>query len=306
MKEQIRSKLLDSGAIAVGFAKAGEISEEAYKIHENWIGEGCNGEMHYLQRHLSLKQNTDNVMKGAQTVISIAFSYNPEKWREANLPYIASYAYGNDYHIVIREKLSPLMKMFKENYGGNWRICIDSAPIAERYWAIKSGVGKRGVNGAVIVDGCGALCFIVEILTTLVFEPDSPNDGFCNKCGRCVQECPSKALRGDGTMDARKCINYLSIEKKGNFSEEEIKLIKSGKGYFFGCDRCLRVCPHNKESYPHHIQKISDSRILELMPDDILSMDEKEFKRIFNRSPLLYAGYEKLIRNANAIKDKRD
>ncbi|MCH5235490.1 MAG: tRNA epoxyqueuosine(34) reductase QueG [Muribaculaceae bacterium] len=305
MKKKIRETLLKSGAVAVGFAKAGEIDGDANEAFEKWIGEGFHGEISYLERHLPLRKHTDNILPGANTVISIAFSYAPEKWREETKSYIASYAYGEDYHFYLREKLKPIVESFKGEYGGNWRICIDSAPMAERYWALKSGIGKRGLNGAIIVEGCGTLGFLVEILTTNLISPDTPSKEVCDRCGKCVDLCPTKALRGDGTMDARKCINYLTIEKKGEFSEEETKMVSSANGYLFGCDRCLRVCPHNQEiSHTKGAINFSNGDLMELGCEDILSIGAQEFKRKFTRTPLAYAGYEKLRRNALAIKTK--
>ena len=304
MKEKIRSSLLDAGAIAVGFAKAGEIDAEADESYKKWIGEGYNGEMAYLERHIPLRFSTENVLPGAATVISMAFGYAPKKRRSDLYPYIASYADGEDYHIVLRERLQPIINDFEKEYGGKWRICIDSAPVAERYWAVKSGIGFRGLNGSIIIDCYGSLCFLVEILTTLEITPDSPSTGFCSRCGKCIRECPGKALRGDGTMDARNCINYLTIEKKGDFSESENFLISGGSGYLFGCDRCQRVCHYNHGSNP--AQEIFKSKILDLKAEDILSMSREDFKKRFLRSPLFYAGYDKLHRNALTLKIKKD
>ena len=306
MKDNIRTKLLESGAVAVGFAKAGEIDRAVHDSYEKWIGEGCHGEMSYLERHIPLKKDTNNVLEGAKTVISLAFDFTPKKWRSESFPYISCYAYSEDYHVTLRELLNPIVENLKAEYGGKWRVCIDSAPVAERYWAIKSGIGKRGLNGNVIIDGIGALCFLVEILTTLELNPDKSNDGFCDECGACLNECPTKALRGDGTMDARKCINYLTIEKRGEFNEEEKKLIRLGKGYLFGCDRCLRICPYNKKSDGlTYAQKIPDDKILELTTEETLLTDSQEFKRLLSGTPFAYAGYDRLKRNVLALKDRR-
>ena len=305
MKEEIRRSLLAAGAIAVGFAKAGEIDQKVHEDFINWIREGCHGEMGYLERHIPLRQHTDNVLSGAKTVISLAFDYTPQEWRKGSLPYISSYAYGEDYHMLLRERLKPVVKEFKNIYGGDWRVCIDSAPMAERYWALKSGIGKRGINGAVIVKNSGALNFLVEVLTTLDLEPDPSSEEVCKRCEACVNICPVKALRGDGTMDARRCINYLTIEKRGYFTAQESELINSDSGYLYGCDRCLRACPHNKDfMHTNCAQNIFSNKIKDIMPEDILSLEEEEFKERFKKSPLLYAGYERLRRNALAIKNK--
>lgn len=252
MKEKIRQMLLDSGAVAVGFAKAGEIDPVVGANYEKWIGEGYQGEMSYLERHIPLRRHTDNVMPDAQTVISLAFSYVPEKWRDMSLPSLSAYAYGEDYHLVLRDILRPVVKDLKNEYGGNWRICIDSAPVEERFWAVKSGIGFIGLNGALITRKAGSLCFLVEILTTIPVIPDERCSDTCLSCGRCLEVCPGKALNGDGTMDARRCINYLTIEKKTPLNAEEKAFLKAYPA-IKGCDRCLRVCPHNQNLVPTSI-----------------------------------------------------
>lgn len=300
IKEEIFNSLLDAGASAVGFAKAGKISSEVETQYKNWIGEEFHGEMGFLERHIPLRQHTDNVLQGAKTIISLAFSYVPAEWKTLS---IAAYAYGEDYHNVLRKILRPIIKDFQDKYGGKWRVCIDSAPVAERYWAVKSGIGKRGVNGSIIVEDCGSLGFLVEILTTIEIEPDKPSIEKCDSCGACIKICPGKAIKGDGTIDARKCINYLTIEKKGDFTEKEKMTVSSNEGHLFGCDLCLRVCPHNIGLAPSGINEFNYSEeIRKLTPLDIINMGKDEFKDLFSKSPLLYAGYEKLVRNAQTLK----
>lgn len=245
MKEDIRKELLAAGAVAVGFAEAGEIDSKFHETYKKWIGEGYQGDMSYLERHIPLRQHTDFVLPGAKTVISLAFSYAPKEWRPLDLPMIAAYAYGEDYHKSLRKILKPVVNSFQEKYGGKWRICIDSAPVAERFWAMKSGIGKLGLNSCIIVEGCGSLCFLVEILTTHSLKPDNSSEKRCLNCGRCVEICPANAIGEDGTFRASRCINYLMIEKRTPLSPQEIQLLNTPPGHILGCDRCLRVCPHN-------------------------------------------------------------
>lgn len=299
MKEEIRVKILQTGAVAVGFAKAGEIDPEVHKDYVKWIEGGNHGEMGYLERHVVLRRNTDHVLPGAKTVISVAFSYAPDEWLPKDRPMIAAYAYFEDYHEYLREILKPVVKGFQERFGGKWRICVDSAPVSERYWAIKSGIGKRGKNGSIIVEGCGGLCFLVEVLTTLEIEADKPSERECNGCGLCVKLCPSGALKGDGSIDARRCINYLTIEKKGEFSDEEKEILSQGKGFLYGCDICVRQCPENKNIKKSQLPKNKEIELL--TPDKILKLDDKKIKTILAGSPLLYAGVDKLKRNARII-----
>lgn len=303
MKEEIRRTLREAGAVAVGFARAGEVDPELDISFQEWIKGDNHGEMDYLRRHIPLRRNTDSVLSDARTVISLAFSYFPHRFRNDELAYISTYAYVEDYHFRLREILKPVVKKFEKAYGGRWRICIDSAPVAERYWAIKSGIGIIGLNGSVIVDGCGSFGFLVEILTTLELDPDKSNYEKCGGCGKCVEICPSQALKGDGTMDARRCINYLTIEKKGEFSEEEKKITGGGVGYLFGCDRCLRVCPfNNRNDKKGNVFQSGSNKTGDLTPEKIIGMTPEEFVEKYGKTPLGYAGYEKLLRNASNLK----
>lgn len=285
---------MEAGAAAVGFAEAGEISSDVQKEFESWISQGCHGEMAYLQRHVDLRKHTDSVLSGAKTVISLAFPY-PVATQASDKPYIASYAFGEDYHLSIRDALNPILENFKKEFGGNWRLCIDSAPVAERYWAVKSGIGFRGVNGYVIIPGIGPNVFLAEILTTLPISPDDTSfdkEISCGICKRCLVACPAGALLGDGTMDAHRCINYLTIEKKSDFTEWEKEVLRGGPGYLFGCDLCLKACPHSPSP------NVVESNVSGLTKEDIKGMSEIEFKQSFPRSPMLYSGYLRLLRNA--------
>lgn len=306
MKEGIRSCLFSAGAVAVGFARAGNIEDSVHNKYEAWIRKGYNGEMKYLERHIPLRRHTDHVLQKAKTVISLAFDYTPREWRSKNLPVIAAYAYGDDYHSLLREKLKPILLQFKNQFGGEWRICIDSAPVAERFWAMKSGIGIRGKNGSVIIKGYGSFCFLAEILTTIDLEADKPSTALCKGCGLCVESCPGKAIIGDGCIDSRRCINYLTIEKKGEFNNEELEIVNREEGHLFGCDRCLKVCPYN-HSHESETKVFFPIRaeIASLNSDNIIGMDKERFGKLFKNSPLLYSGYDRLLRNAGSlIKDK--
>ena len=299
MKEEIRKAIKSAGASEVGFARAGSIDDKAALEYEKWIEGGNHGEMDYLSRHLPLRKHTDFVLSGAKTVISCAFSYVPEKIRDESLPVIAAYAYGEDYHEVIRKRIGELLKYFTDSYGGKWRLCIDSAPMAERYWAVKSGIGKRGINGGVIVEGCGSMCFLAEILTTLEIEPDSPCEESCMECGKCVEACPTHALKANGELDASRCINYLTIEKKGEFTENEKKLInEGGKEILLGCDECIKVCPHNKGLKPTKINEfLIKEEMLKVGSEEIMAMQEDDFRKIFKKNAVMRTGRKGLLRN---------
>ena len=297
LREEIRRLVLESGAVAVGFARAGEISKTEQDHFSLWLGKGLHAGMGYLESHETLRKHTDNVLPGAQTVISMAFSYAPKKWRESALPDIAFYAYGKDYHDVIRKRLKPIVGILTEKYGGKWRICVDSAPLPERYWAIKAGIGIPGKNGAVIVDGAGSLCFLAEILTELEIEPDIPSAGSCEGCGKCMSVCPTGALTKDYFFDSGKCINYLTIEHRGEWNNEQKKLLGKAGNPFFGCDRCIRICPHNRGISLTDIPEFHVSPAIEnLTPEVLNNMNEGIFKDYFRDSPIKRTKFEGIKR----------
>lgn len=289
LRQEIAGRLIECGAIAVGFSRAGPVSAEAHGSFARWVEEGKNGDMEWMRRHIPLRSHTDHVLAGAQTVISVAFSYAPREWRDPALPMIACYAYGEDYHKALRKILRPVVARFKEIYPGEWRICIDSAPVAEKYWAIKTGIGKPGLNTLIVVPGAGSLCFLVEILTTIdcmgeseediptAFfassdnvvstpgeeplsagkESGKPEEGsydFCDGCGLCIKKCPGSALDGLGGIDARRCVNYLMIEHKGELTSEQREILQRAGNPAYGCDICQRVCHLNRPVAPTNVK----------------------------------------------------
>lgn len=303
-REEIRELIRDAGAVAVGFAKAEDVDVREMERYRQWIADGKHAGMDYLARHAQLKTNPAYVLENASTVISVAFSYAPPLFRDSSLPMIACYAYGSDYHDVIRQRLMPVVAQLKKNLGGEWRICIDSAPIAERYWALKSGIGIRGCNSTVIVEGAGAYAFLAEIVTTIDIQPDEPSTGECKKCGACLSACPQNALSKDGLIDSRRCLNYLTIEHRGDWEGEYAANIATtaGSHTLYGCDRCLRICPHNRGIPPTTIEEFMprDAVIL-LTADDVESMTQEQFSATFKGSPIKRAKLTGLQRNARNV-----
>lgn len=299
-KECLRSLFLDAGAVAAGFAEAGETDAAEKENYSRWIAEGKHAAMSYLEKHLPLKSHPRHVLEGATTVISVAFSYAPAEFRDPSLPMIATYALGKDYHEVIKRRLRPVVTEFRRRYGGTWRICVDSAPLAERYWAMKCGIGIRGKNGSVIVKNHGSYIFLAEVLTTLEIAPDAPSEGECMGCGKCRSRCPMQAITENGTIDSRLCLSYLTIEHRGEW-EKDIRSEMQRRGVgdcLFGCDVCLRVCPHNIGVKPTKIEEFQpDSDIIILSADDVRAMDETGFGKLFSSSPVRRAGLDGLRRN---------
>lgn len=307
-KEEIRKLILGSGAVATGFAEATPVDARAAYEYDKWIGEGHHASMGYLERHAPLRKDPSNVLEKVRTVISTAFSYEPQEPSVATAPAIACYAWGDDYHDVIRRRLAPVVDRLKTEYGHDWRICIDSAPIPERYWAMKAGIGRRGINGSVGVDGYGCNIFLAEILTSLPVAPDAPTEAFCHNCGACVKACPTGALLGDGTVNCRRCINYLTIEHRGEWDAEGKVAMATpqGRRSLFGCDICHNVCPLNKGARPTLIEEFFPRKeIISLTSGDGARMNQSDFSSRFKGSPIKRAKLEGLLRNAlNSLSDQ--
>lgn len=278
-KEWLRERLLGTGACAVGFAKAEPVSAEESERFADWLAQGYNAGMDYMRNYPELREDPRLLLDGAQTVISLAYSYKPSEYRPDNMGVIAAYAYGKDYHKALRKLLKPVLCEISENFpGSQFRICIDSAPVRERYWAVKSGAGFRGDNGCVIVPGFGSMVFLVEILTTLDIEPDKPLEKDCGHCGACSRACPGKALN-EGVVDCLRCISYLTIEHRGEWDETgaEIMREQGNRITILGCDVCQRVCPHNRLAPPTNIEAFRPlPLLLKLKPEDLANMTDED------------------------------
>lgn len=299
-KEDIRTLLRESGAAAVGFAAAAPPDTDEEARFDRWIAFGGHAGMAYMERHATLRRNLGNVLPGTRTVVAMAFSFVPPKERPLTLPSIARYAYGRDYHKVIPRRLAEPLKRLRMHYPHeNFRLCVDSAPVAERYWAVRAGIGFRGLNGSVIVDGCGCYCFLCEILTTLEVEPDDSSTRHCLRCGECLRRCPTGALASEG-IDCRRCLSYLTIEHRGDWDTagERAMDTAAGRDTLFGCDICLAACPHNKDLPSTPIEEFHASPAMLSLDAAALSGSDSELRQRLAGSPLLRARPEGLRRNA--------
>ena len=237
--------LREAGSVAFGSASAAPVEEDHWNYFQEWIAKGFHAGMEYMKNYPEIRRDPRQLLAGAQTIISIAFNY-----RQPN-PFagVATYALGQDYHKVLRKRLKKVVRRMKEEFGGEWRICIDSAPVLERYWAEKCGIGKRSpVHGNIIVPGVGSMVFLAELVTTLNIR-GLKSFGKKNETENSITEsrCPTGALQPGGVVDSRRCINYLTIEKKTPLTVEEEKMVGNA---VFGCDVCQRVCIENQGDCP--------------------------------------------------------
>lgn len=256
----------------------------------SWISAGMNASMDYLDRYHSERATPSLLLDGARSIISCAFSYAPP------LPgdIIAAYALGSDYHEVVRDRLKAVAAAIEHHLGGQTRVCVDTAPLRERYWALRAGVGFRGLNGNVIVPGKGSYMFLGEIITTVALPPTAPLENDCGRCGQCVRSCPTGALQADGTMDARRCLNYLTIEHRGEFPEGT-----DLHGRLYGCDTCSHVCPHNAHPAPCRIRELMPRpAVRALTPEKAASLTQDEYSSLFTHSAIKRTKLAGLRRNA--------
>lgn len=242
MLADIRREVFAVGAYACGVVSAMPVTAEAVARYEEWLADGNAGNMDYLGRYGEVRRDPRLLLdgEGARTLIVTLFAYQDNVHPAEGVPYIAHYALGQDYHDVLRRRLKTVIGQLRPRFGGKWRVCVDSAPLMERYWAARAGLGVIGDNGCLIVPGMGANFFIATIVTTAQMPTDDPVEGtsHCLGCGRCVRACPTGALRGDGSVDARRCISYLTIE-----SHDDIPADIPTGNTLYGCDVCRRACP---------------------------------------------------------------
>lgn len=293
----------DSGVVRYAIVRAAPVSEAAVEQFGRWVDSGCNAGMDYLRRHSRLRTNPENLLAGVRSVVCCAVPYPSPLHLPPRKAKIAAYALGDDYHEVVRDMLSNVADRIKELYGGETRVCVDTAPLPERYWAVRSGLGFFGLNGHMIIPGLGSFFFLGEILTTAML-PETLADGIpadCGRCGRCVKACPAGALRGDGTVDARRCLSYLTIEHRGEFpSGTDLH------GCLYGCDVCGMVCPHNVKAPNQAVSPRLSPRpgLLSLSLEDALGMDQARFSGIFSHSAVKRAKLDGLRRNARELLDE--
>jgi epoxyqueuosine reductase len=286
----IKQKSILLGFTSCGISQIRELSEQSKNI-ESWLANNFHGEMTYMERNKEMRLNPALLVEGAKSIISFTFNYFPQELQPSNTFQIAKYAYGDDYHKVLKDKLHTILSELKAlDSSIEGRVFTDSAPILERAWAVESGLGWIGKNSLLILPQKGSFFFLAEIILNKELEYDIPfTYNYCGTCTKCITACPTKAIIKNGVVDARKCISYLTIEKKGNVSASDI----ANTPYIFGCDICQDVCPWNRFSETQSNISLNQS-LINLQKKDYSSMTEVEFEKITKNSPLKRAGYMKL------------
>ena len=295
-KDEIRRLCHSVGACATGFAAVAPVPNTTRGLYERWIAESRNSSMEYMEKYVDIRNNPAQLLDGAKTLICCAFAYATNG--TTRHPLFADYALGRDYHEVLRQRLETVCRRLEDAVPGSvTRICVDTAPLRERFWASRAGVGFIGLNNQLIVPGIGSRVFLAEILWSGEVTPDESLEyERCCGCRACVVSCPMKALDGDGGIDCRRCLSYLTIEHHGDFSST-LKL----PGRIYGCDICQDVCPYNRNARKTDvIEEFQPTEELQGIDiESILAMSQSDFSRLFSHSAVRRAKLAGLLRNAH-------
>lgn len=289
-----------------GIAKAQKLDEDARRL-EKWLQNGMHGNMSYMERHFDLRVDPCLLVPGARSVITLLLNYAPGALQRENAPKVARYAYGLDYHEVIREKLNRFIHELREHIGAiDGRGFVDSAPVLERTWAKRSGLGWVGKNGNLINRDIGSYFFIATLITDLELDHDDPYaKDYCGSCRKCIDACPTEAILPNKVVDGSKCISYFTIELKDQIIPSEMQ----GKfdDWVFGCDVCQEVCPWNRFAKPTREPAFNPlPEILNFTTREWEALSEEAFRQIFKHSPLNRSKYAGIMRNLHFIKPDGD
>jgi epoxyqueuosine reductase len=278
-----------------GISKAQHLPDEALHL-EKWLKKGYHGRMQWMENHFEKRVDPTKLVDDAKSVVSLLLNYAPSQNFDDEKIKIAKYAYGKDYHFVIKDKLKTFMNQIQEKIGEvGGRVFVDSAPVLDRAWAAKSGLGWVGKNSMLITKQKGSFYFIAELVLDLELVPDRPTTDHCGSCTACIDACPTDAIVGNKVVDSTKCISYLTIELRESIPSS---FKNQMEGWAFGCDICQDVCPWNRFSSPNHTEAFAPHpKLAQLHNLEWQELTEEVFKDVFKKSAVKRAGYLKLREN---------
>jgi len=299
--ELIKNEAKRLGFLSCGISKADFLEEEAPRL-EQWLNKNMHGEMQYMENHFDKRLDPTKLVEDSKSVVSLLLNYFPsEEPQDKTAPKISKYAYGTDYHLIIKEKLKRLLEFIYEEIGEvSGRAFVDSAPVLDKAWAAKSGLGWVGKNSNLITKDTGSFYFIAELIIDLPLNYDNPTTDHCGTCTACIDACPTKAIVDPYVVDGSKCISYFTIELKN-------ELPSSMKGSFdnwmFGCDICQDVCPWNRFSKAHSEPLFNpNKKLLSMSKSEWEEITEELFQEIFKKSAVKRTKFSGLTRNINFLK----
>lgn len=302
LSSNIKRKATELGFSSSGISRAEELTEEARYL-ESWLNQDRQGKMNYILNHFDKRIDPTKLVDGARSVISLSFNYYTEqKQSDPDAPKIAMYALGQDYHTVVRGRLEKLLEYIRSEAGAvNGRYFVDSAPVLEKAWAQRSGIGWIGKNTNLLTKRQGSYFFLAEIIVDIELEYDSPVRDYCGSCTRCIDACPTQAIYEPYKLDASKCISYFTIELKDQMLPDDYK----GKfdNWMYGCDICQQVCPINSQAMPHHVPEFEPlPEVLDMTRTEWEALTEDSFKRLFKHSAVKRTKYSGLKRNIEFLR----
>jgi len=300
----IKDEALQLGFMDCGIARAEFLEEEAPRL-EAWLKKDMHGKMGYMENHFDKRLDPRLLVEGAKSVISLTLNYFPEeRQQDTSAPKLSKYAYGMDYHTVVKDKLFQLLDFINTHIGEvGGRAFVDSAPVLDRAWAKKAGIGWVGKNSNIISKKSGSFFFLAELIIDLELEYDSPfSTDHCGTCTKCIDACPTEAILSPSIIDAKKCISYLTIELKDEIPETFNDKMDN---WMFGCDICQDVCPWNRFSVPHSEPSFKpNEQLLNMKKEDWMDITEDVFKTLFKHSAVKRTKFNGLSRNLQFIKSK--
>jgi epoxyqueuosine reductase len=297
----IKTEAKRLGFLSCGISKAQFLEEEAPRL-EKWLNNNMHGQMQYMENHFDKRLDPTKLVYDSKSVISLLLNYYPNQEQTANSYKLSKYAYGTDYHFVIKDKLKSLLNFINEEIGEvHGRAFVDSAPVLDKAWAAKSGLGWIGKNSNLLTQQVGSFYFIAELIVDLELDYDLPTTDHCGTCTACIDACPTQAIVEPYVVDGSKCISYLTIELKNNIPSEF-----KGKmdDWMFGCDVCQDVCPWNRFSKSHNEPLFNPHpELLSMTKSDWEDITEDVFKKVFKNSAVKRTKFSGLKRNINFLKE---
>jgi epoxyqueuosine reductase len=297
---RIKAQALRLGFCDCGISRTEKLTSEAVRFNE-WLNAGFHAGMGYMAKNPEKRTDPSLLLEGCRSVISVLLNYYTlMKQEDPQAPVVSRYAYGRDYHDIVRDKLNALVEYIRSlSPDSSNAIFVDTAPLAERTWAVRAGTGWIGKNSNLISPKYGSFVFIGTVLTDLGLEYDKPREDRCGTCTRCIEACPTNAIVSPHVIDSRRCISYLTIENKGEINAEFRELMQNR---VFGCDICQDVCPWNSRVIPHSEKDLEPlPGLLQMRKEEWLSLNEEDFKTIFKDSPVKRAKYHGIRRNLDFI-----
>ncbi|WP_136481530.1 tRNA epoxyqueuosine(34) reductase QueG [Cognatitamlana onchidii] len=297
----IKTEAKRLGFLSCGISKAGFLEQEAPRL-EKWLNSNMQGQMHYMENHFDKRLDPTKLVEGSKSVVSLLLNYFPSQQQMSNGYKLSKYAYGTDYHFVIKDKLKSLLSCIQDEIGEvNGRAFVDSAPVLDKAWAAKSGLGWIGKHSNLLTQQVGSFYFIAELIIDLELEYDTPVTDHCGTCTACIDACPTQAITEPYVVDGSKCISYFTIELKDNIPTEF-----KGKfdDWMFGCDVCQDVCPWNRFSKSHDEPLFNPHpELLSMSKQDWQEITEETFRKVFKKSAVKRTKYSGLKRNINFLKE---